>query len=59
MRDLLGDDGCLLRERSLLQLVFSAMKRTSPISVPEACDMYFSSSVPDSNVSRTAPHREQ
>ena len=57
-QDLPGDDVCLLGKRSLLQHVLGVMRRMPPISVPVVCDVCFSISASDVNVSKIACHRE-
>ena len=58
-RVLLVGDVSLLGRRNLLLLVFGVVESAMSISVPEACVMYFFSSVPGTNASRIASHREQ
>ena len=49
----------MLRERSFVQQVLGVVTVALWISVPQACDWYFSNSVSDRSVPKIAYDREQ
>ena len=49
----------MLRERSFVQQVLGVVTVALWISVPQACDEYFSVGMSDCNVPKIAIHREQ
>ena len=58
-RALLDVGESLLRERSFVQQVLGVVTVALWISVPQACDWYFSNSVSDRSVPKIAYDREQ